>query len=42
MGISQVYNKRIFDRIFKATSLKHQKIKIFLDKMLKKLETKAN
>ena len=37
MGTSQIWNKKVLDRIFKATSLKHKK-----RKNLEKLENNTN
>ena len=42
MGISEKWNKKVFDRIFKATGLKNEKKKIFLENNLKKLENDTN
>ena len=42
MGISQIWNKNIFDRIFQATTPKYQKRKNVLGSKLKKLEANTN
>ena len=42
MGISQIWNKKIFDRIFQATTPKYQKRKNVLGNKLKKLEANTN
>ena len=41
MGISEKWNKKVFDRIFKTTGLKNEK-KMFLENNSKKLEYDTN
>ena len=42
MGISKIWNKKVFDRIVKATSPKHEKKNFFSENKLKKLENNTN
>ena len=42
MVISKIWNKKVLDRIVKATSTKHEKIIFFFENKLKKLENNTN